>query len=276
MEDRKYSPEAETGVAVDFVAKVKEKAAQLKAEQLVKKNATRLGVQKTEPQNITPLTSESPERIRKSSRAGIAATLALGLMAGSAATATGYMYISKKGPFAPEESKTAVEKKPPEAEPTPKEAITTEVHNNADLEKVLQSENIRATAKDFEFPTEKPQLHARALMFKLDSAPEDNEKVSYSWLPIRNRITKVTDTELLVAIKVVNPYIRNNPYRHIAPEGLSYRATAIDPEDPSIMYFYYDCRDKVNSDLLGQIGLKNPQKPSKILWGVSFSMPDCE
>ena len=277
MEHRNHSPEAETGVAVDFVAKVKEKAAQLKAEQQVKENATRLGVQKTEPQNLTPLTSESPEIIRKSSRAGIAATLALGLMACSAAAAaTGYMYISKKGPFAPEESKTAVEQTPPETEPSPKEAITTEVHNNADLEKVLQAENIRATAKDFEFPTEKPQLHARALMFNLDSAPEDNEKVSYSWLPVRNRITKVNDKELLVAIKVINSYIKENPSKHIAPEGLSYRASAIDPEDPSIMYFYYDCRDKVNSDLLGQIGLKNPQKPSKILWGISFSMPDCE
>lgn len=275
MEHRKHNPEAETGVAVDFVAKIKEKAAQLQAERhQAEENTARLGNQKTELQNLTPLASESPERIRKNSRAGIAATLALGLMASSAATATGYMYLYKKGPFAPVEL-PAITTPAYSSDPNNENdnSTPTEVLTNEDLQRSLSTQKISATDKDFAFSTPRPQLHAKALMFKLI---KNGENIEYEWKPVRERITRVHENQALIAIKIVNPYVKDNPQKHFAPEGLPYRASTVDPKDPTIMYFYYDCNDKKNSDLLGQIGLKNPQNPKKLLWGVSFSIPDCE
>ncbi len=274
MENRKFNPDAETGVAVDFVAKVREKAAQIQAEQQTRENAARLGVQKTVPQNLTPLASESPERIRTSSRAGIVATLALGLMASSAATTTGYMYLYKKGPFAPVEM-------PAVTTPASSSDNNNENDNNSpadvltneDLQKSLAAQKISATDEDFDFSTSRPQLHAKALMLKF---LKNGDTIEYEWQPVRERITRIDDNQALIAIKILNPYVKDNPQNHIAPAGLPYRASTIDPKDSTIMYFYYDCNDKKNSDLLGQIGLLNPQNPKKLLWGVSFSIPDCE
>lgn len=274
MENRKFNSDAETVGAVDFVAKVKEKAAQIQAEQQTREHAARLGFQKTEPQNLTPLASESPERIKKSSRAGIAATLALGIMTSSAATATGYMYLYKKGPFAPIEI-PAVTTPASSSNKNDKNdnSAPTEILTDEDLQRSLSTHKISATDKDFAFSTPRPQLHAKALMLKLI---KNRENIEYEWKPVRERITRVDENQALIAVKIVNPYVKDNPQNHIAPEGLPYRASTVDTNDPTIMYFYYDCADKKNSDLLAQIGLLNPQNPEKLLWGVSFSIPDCE
>ncbi len=277
MENRKHDPDCETQMPEDFAARVRKKAAQLKEQQDARASAEKLGSQKTERLNPTPLTSESPELIRKSSRTGMAATLAMGLMASSAATTAGYMYLNKKGPFAPVDMPVVTaSSSAPETDENPKDAEPEEVNTNEDLQKILKANNVRATDKDFDFTTERPQLHAKALMFKVENTPEDGGTMRYSWVPVRNRITRSGEKELLVAVKIINSYVRDNPARFIAPEGLSYRARAVDDKDPTVMYFYYDCRDKKQSDLLGQIGLTNPQNPKKLLWGVSFSIPDCE
>lgn len=279
MSERKFNPEAETCAPRDFTEKVRMEAERLRGEQerqRAEREAARLGSQKTEKINTTPFASENPDRVRKSSRAGIAATLALGLMASSAATTAGYMYVYKKGPFAPVEipappSATAAGSEKPAQDGAPEE-----VTNSNDLRKILESKNIRATDKDFDFATEKPQLHARALIFKVENKPDESENIKYSWVPVRNRITRVNENELLVAVKIINKYVKDNPSLHLAPEGLSYRASVADEQDPTVIYFYYDCRDKIQPELLGQIGLKNPQNPKKLLWGVSFSIPDCK
>jgi hypothetical protein len=42
------------------------------------------------------------------------------------------------------------------------------------------------------------------------------------------------------------------------------------------MYFYYNCKDKPQPEILGQIGIFNPSNPRELIWAKSFFIPQCE
>jgi hypothetical protein len=227
-----------------------------------------------------PESPEQPEQqieqTRKSIGCGAIATLCLGMAASGAVGTMSYLYITKQPPFAPLDVNTAVSAAPAPSSAPDSDAANMEksepINSNQDLKNALKKHKIAVAAQDFAFETERPELQAKAL-YMTSAAAADHD---YDWRPVRERITRTGQPELLVAVRVLNPNLGDNVYEMIVPEGLSYRAKARDPHDPSIIYFYYHCADKKGqSNLLAQLGIKDPQKPRRLLWGKSFLISDC-
>jgi hypothetical protein len=220
---------------------------------------------------------EQVEQTRKSIGCGAIAVLCLGMAASGAVGTMSYLYISKKPPFdtvdvagaASTASNSNVMTDTPPEDAT-NSAVT--IRSNQDLHEALLKHELTVTARDFGFETERPEFQAKALYLTSASAADDH----YNWRPVRERITRTGQPELLVAVRILNPNLGDNYFNLLVPEGLSYRAKAADPKDPSIIYFYYHCSDKNGqSNMLAQLGIRDPQKPRKLLWGKSFLVSDC-
>lgn len=281
---RKYNPEAETKVPEDgsFVEQVKKEAERIRLENekaRTERESQRNLENKTTELDITPpFGVKSPEDIKKGARAKIAALLSAAVIGTGTAGTGAYAYITQQGPFAPEEPQ---EKNEPvvntvEKTNTERHEIPDEVKNNQDLQNALESQNIFADAVDFNYPTEKPQLHARVLNLKLNPELDGASGPGYEWIPVRNRVTELNQKEIIIAVKVVNRYVMEDAQSLLHPKGFSYRAKTVDPKDPSVTYFYYNCADKENPNMLAQIGLQDPTNPRKLLWARSFDIPACE
>lgn len=227
------------------------------------------------------------QETRKGVGCSVIAVMCLSLASGGSIATLGYQYINKKFPFEPASSasvaQTSVGPSESASAEAPDNADTPEmIRSNQDLKTALQKHGIRATAKDFAFETARPELQAKALYLippkETDSGAADAATGNVNnWHPVRERISRINQKETLVAVKIINPNIGRDAYKLIIAEGLSYRARSIDANDPSIMYFYYNCQDKKGeAALLAQIGIKDPLHPKKLMWARSFMLPVCE
>ena len=232
----------------------------------------------SETTNQTP--GPQVTEVRKNTGCGILVALGISMAATGAVGTVGYLYIAKKPPFADETASVASSGGPALTAPDNSSSspeLPEMIYSNQDLKKAMQKHKIGAKAQDFEFETDRPELQAKAITLRPQSDSDNAENSSYSWKPVREKITRVDQEELLVAVKIINPYIGDNAYDLIVPEGLSYRARTVDPNDPSIMYFYYNCRDKKGGETqLGQIGIRNPANSKKLMWAKSFLIKSCE
>lgn len=148
--------------------------------------------------------------------------------------------------------------------------VDEEIYTDKEFNEKLEKYNIRATSENFNYQTQ--QLHAKALMLKVDK--EDN--INFSWLPITEQITRTKEENLVVAVKITNPNLQENPLNSIRTKGVKIRAKVVDKSDPKTIYFYIDCKDKVSSDQLAQISIANPKNTKKNIWVRSFLLPDCK
>lgn len=281
---RKYNPEAETQVPEDgsFVEQVKKEAERIKLqEQMIQAETdSRNNLEnKTTELDLTPPSGvKTPKKIKQSSRANIAAILSAAVIGAGVASTGTYAYITRQGPFAPEQqqrnSAPKTNKLDIDKPQTP--SVPKEVKNEEDLKNALESENISADDSDFNYPTEQPQLHARALNLKLNPELDGASGPGYEWIPIKNRITELDQKDIIIAVKVVNRYVMEDAQSLLHPKGFTYRAKTVDPKNPNITYFYYNCADKENPSILAQIGLQDPTNPRKLLWARSFDIPACE
>lgn len=224
------------------------------------------------------LPGQQIEQTRKSIGCGAIATLCLGMAASGAVGTMSYLYISKQPPFnqldlnSPAATASATSATAETGSASAQSEKSESIHSNQDLKAALRKHKISVAAQDFAFETERPELQAKAL-YLTSAAAADHD---YDWRPVRERINRTGQPELLVAVRVLNPNLGDNVDEMIVPEGLSYRAKASDPDDPSIMYFYYHCADKKGqSNLLAQLGIRDPQNPRTLLWGKSFLISDC-
>ncbi len=279
---RKYNPEAETQVPKEesFVEQVKKEAERIRKEneraQAERDSQKNLENKTTELDLTPPSGVKSPKNVRQNSRGKIVALLSAALIGTGAAGAGVYAYINKKPATEQQKQKSEPVDNTVEKTRTERPEIPDEVRNNQDLQNALESQNIFADGADFDFPTEKPQLHARALNLKLNPELDGASGPGYEWIPIRNRVTELDQKEIIIAVKVVNRYAMEDAQSLIHPRGFSYRARTVDPKDPSVTYFYYNCADKENPNILAQIGLQDPTNPKKLLWARSFDIPACE
>jgi len=237
--------------------------------------------------------SKEIEETRKSTGCGVIAAICISLAAGGSVGTLGYLYVNKEGPFAPETmasvfpqistsglipSASASASASSSANTPENPDIPEIIRTNQDLKLALQTQKIMASAKDFDFETKRPELQAKAVFLTPSANTDDTvESNKYSWKPVRERITRTDQKELLVAVKIINSNVGNDAFRLIVQEGLSYRARTMDDKDPSIMYFYYNCQDKKGEKaLLAQIGIKDPLHSKKLMWARSFMLPICE
>jgi hypothetical protein len=228
------------------------------------------------------------DKTRKSTGRGVLAALGLSMAASGAIGTFGYMYVTEQFPFAPKPTSGAVTGGLPNSSANVKDAApvmpeTPEtIQSNQDLKMALQIHKIRASARDFEFGPDHPGIQAKAVILipkeSPEGAPDARAEFRYSWQPVKDRITRTDQKEMLVALKFLNTnIIAADAHKLIVPEGLSYRARTVDATDPAIMYFYYNCQDKKGEQaLLAQIGIKDPIHPKKLMWAKSFMLPTCE
>lgn len=223
-----------------------------------------------------PVIRETPEQLQKSVRLKIVLSIGWVCMVGSAAGTVGYYYVTKQGPFAPEE-KPVVTAPTASGNPDPYPEAPTEIRNNKDLELSLKITGIRATKDDFEFEAGLSGIHAKAVRLNpIVGNPNLGTKDSYTWEAITERITPSKKSELLIAVRVTNPYVKDNMNEGTIPDGYRYIARSLDPEDPAIMYFYYNrCTHPEPAGALAQIGMPNPVKPKELMWARSFKIPAC-
>ncbi|MEZ4087581.1 MAG: hypothetical protein R3B71_04600 [Candidatus Gracilibacteria bacterium] len=190
-----------------------------------------------------------------------------------------YMYQTKQGPFAPDEKTTTVET-PPKETPEEKPLI---IENDEDLKRVLEKENIKATAEDFEFDTGRPALHAKTLrLVVVEEGP--NTKPTYKWKPIipipgKEHIEEgIKDPQLLVAVQFINPYAQRLLKKVVNPGPGAHRyiARTPDSDDPNIVYFYFDrCTNREQEHALARIRIQDPQDAKSHIWYQSFNIPKC-
>jgi hypothetical protein len=231
---------------------------------------------------------EKIEEVRKKSKVGVFLAVT-GILAGLAGSAAIVNYAlnqaSNNSPTKPNSNKkTTSEVPPPVLEYPGYSPSLQEIKGDADLIETLKELNIRATAEDFEYETDRMQLHAKALILN----PETQSDKPYSWIPVTQRITRTDQPEILVAVKGINFAVKYELPKYIRPDGLSYRAktrdidlsnendAAISEGDETIMYFYYNCKDKPQPEILAQIGIFNPSNPKELIWAKSFFIPQCE
>ncbi len=224
------------------------------------------------------------QETRKGVGCSVIAVMCISLATGGSIATLGYQYINKKFPFAPDSSAgvtqteaSGVPSGSASAESSDNTDIPETIRSNQDLKNALQIHKIKATAKDFDFETGRAELQAKAVFLLPQETPDSSTGSQFRWRPVRERITRTDQKELLVAVKIINPNVGANAFRLIVPEGLNYRARTMDEKDPSIMYFYYNCQDKkTEASLLAQIGIKDPVHPKKLMWARSFMLPVCE
>lgn len=244
-------------------------------------------IHSSRPESL-PLPSDEKkvEEIRSGVRSGIGcgAVLAtcIGLAASGAIGTLGFMYAKGQSPFDSTDKKTTsgeIDESDSTIAPveSSKLDVPVVIYSNNDLKTNLNALKIKATAQDFDFETSRPELQAKAVYLVVLNGPENKSDKQLVWKPVNQRITHIDEKELLVAVKIVNPYISDKPYESIVPEGLSYRARTSDEDDPTIMYFYYNCRDKKGAEnMLAQIGIKDPSRPKRLMWARSFNIPSCD
>lgn len=239
-------------------------------------------IDSSRPEVLNKEMNKEVEKIRSGIGCGAIMAICVGFATAGAIGTFGYMYMNKQGPFDTTEKKpTSGEENESGSNVPPLESVNPkapeEIYSNSDLKKNLLAFGIQAHAEDFDFETARPELQAKALYLVVEESKEKNSDKKMVWKPINQRITGIEAKELLVAIKIVNPYISDKPQESIVPEGLSYRARTADDEDPTIMYFYYNCKDKKGEqNMLAQIGIKDPSRPKRLMWARSFNISACD
>lgn len=197
-----------------------------------------------------------------------------------------YMWKTQQGPFAPKES--SVETAPTvTTNQEDRYEVPLEIKTDKDLQKALEQQGIKAKPEDFEFDPGRSALHAKVLRLTLIAGNDRlGVKPSYIWQPVLpaergkpNIERDIERSQLLVAVQFINPYAQRlmdkvvNP----GPSAHKYIAHVADPDDPNIVYFYFDrCINREQEHALARIRIQHPENPQKHVWYQSFDIPKCQ